>query len=194
MKKLTTMVAVTITLAVSGCAGTAPQQATVLDSTMPSVGSVAGQASTIGTIGGLSSGSPLATQTPELAGLLAQQLGISPVQAMGGAGSIFSVAKQAMSPGNFGLVSNSVPGMSQLLAATPSLAGSAGGAGGLMGQAASAFGGGNSLGQMAMLASSFQNLGLNTGMINQFIPVILQYVQSQGGPSTMGLLQGALMP
>lgn len=182
MKKLTTMAAITLTLAVSGCAGTTPQQTSVLGATMPSVESVAGQASTIGALGGLSGVSPLATQTPELAGLLAQQLGISPVQAMGGAGSIFSVAQQAMSPSNFGLVSNSVPGMSQLLAAAPSLSGSAGGAGGLLGQAAGAFGGGNSLGQMAMLANSFQNLGLNTGMINQFIPVILQYLQTQGGP------------
>ena len=63
-----------------------------------------------------------------------------------------------------------------------------------MGSAASALGGGSSLGNMAVLASSFQGLCMDSGMMSQFIPVILQYVQTQGGSATMGLLQGALMP
>jgi hypothetical protein len=142
--------------------------------------------------GGLAGAVTGASQTPALVGLLVQQLGISPQQAMGGAGSIFSVARQTMNPSNFGLVSNAVPGMSQLLAAAPRMAGSSMG-GGLMGNAANALGG-SSLGQMAMMANAFQSLGMGSGMVNQFIPVILQYVQAQGGSSTMGLLQSALMP
>lgn len=170
------MTAIMMALAMTGCAATSPQQTA---------------AAIAGNMAGVS---PIASQSPALVGLLVQQLGISPAQAMGGAGSIFSVAQQMMTPNNFGLVSNSVPGMSQMLAAAPKMAGYGSGAGGLMGSAASALGGGSSLGQMAMLASSFQNLGLGTGMVNQFIPVILQYVQTQGGASTMGLLQSALMP
>ena len=85
--------------------------------------------------------------------------------------------------------------MSQLLSAAPSLAGSNGG--GLMGSAVNALGGGSGMGnmaKMAMLANSFQSLGLGSSMVSRFIPVILQYVQMQGGTSTMGLLQSALMP
>lgn len=198
MNKLAKIAVIAMILGMMGCAATSPKQAAVAANT-PSASSVIGQASAMHSVANAASSlgggvSPLASQTPALAGLLAQQLGITPTQAMGGAGSIFSVARQIMSPTKFGMVNNAVPGMSQMLAAAPSLKGYAGGAGGgLLGSAASALGGGSRLGQMAMLASSFQSLGLNTGMINQFIPVILQYVQTQGGPSTMGLLQSALM-
>ncbi len=194
MSKLSTITAIAMAFIITGCATT--PQATELAgvSNLPPVSTIPGQTSSIGaaaTIAGRMAGiSPGATQTPALVGILSQQLGISPVQAMGGAGSIFSVARQMMGPSKFGLVNNAVPGMSQMLGAAPNLAGS----NSLLGSAASALGGGTNLGQMAMLASSFQSLGLNAGMVNQFIPVILQYVQSQGGPSTMGLLQSALMP
>ena len=163
-----------------------------------STASVAGQLPTAGTVGAgmmgnVADSAPVAAQAPSLVNILVQQLGVSPQQATGGAGSIFSMAKQSMSANAFGQVSNAVPGMSQLLAAAPLLGGSNAGAGGLMGGAASAIGGG-SLGNMAALASSFQSLGMGSGVMNQFIPVILQYVQSSGGPSTMGLLQSAIMP
>jgi hypothetical protein len=134
-----------------------------------------------------------ALQTPGLVDILIQQLGISSTQATGGAGAIFSMAQSVMSPDNFSLVSQAVPGMNQLLAAAPSLTGSSASSG-LLGSAASALGQGSSLGKVAGLASSFQNLGMNSGMINQFIPVILQYVQNQGGSATMTLLQSALLP
>ena len=44
------------------------------------------------------------------------------------------------------------------------------------------------------LAGSFQNLGLNADMASKFLPIVLQYVQTQGGVSTMSLLQSALLP
>jgi Protein of unknown function VcgC/VcgE (DUF2780) len=155
---------------------------------MPSVGSVAGMA------GSVAGTAPVAAQAPSLVSILVQKLGITPQQATGGAGSIFSMAKQSMSPTSFGQVSQAVPGMSQLLSAAPSSGTSTSGAGSLMGSAASLLGGGSGLGNMASLAGSFQSLGLSSGMMGKFIPVILQYVQAQGGSGTMGLLQGALMP
>lgn len=163
----------------------------------PSMGTVAGQLPSVGTaastVGSIAGATPATAQAPSLVGILVQQLGITQQQATGGAGSIFSMAQQSMSPSSFGQVSQAVPGMSQLLSAAPALGGSTSGAGSLMGSAASALGGG-SLGNMAALASSFQSLGMDSGMMSQFIPVILQYVQGQGGSTTMGLLQGALMP
>jgi len=124
---------------------------------------------------------------------LVRQLGITPEQASGGAGSIFSMAKQGMNSADFAKVSTAVPGMNELLAAAPSQAAPSSNMTGLMGMAASALGGsGSSVGMLASLAGSFQSLGLNSGMVSRFIPVILQSVQSQGGSATMGLLQSAL--
>jgi hypothetical protein len=128
-------------------------------------------------------------QTPGLIDILVQQLGVSSQQASGGAGSIFSVAQQVMSPTNFGLVSKAVPDMSQILASAPA----SGATPNLMGSAANALGSGSRLGQMAALASSFQSLGMSSGMMGKFIPVILDYVQNQGGSTTMSLLQSAIM-
>lgn len=187
-------------LAITGCATTAPQDTALSSgSVLAPVNTASGTGAAIGTTSAIagnaiSANTPGASQMPALAGMLVQQLGISPLQAMGGAGSIFSVAQRLMNPTSFGLVSNAVPGMSDLLAAAPALGGSLPGAGGLLGNAASALGSGSNLGQLALLANSFQSLGLSGNMVNQFIPIILQYVQSQGGASTMGLLQSALMP
>lgn len=203
MKTFVATAAIAALTTITGCAGTSqqvaqtgglglPSTSTVASqipaSAMPSVGTAAGMA------GSVADATPAVTQMPGLVGILVQQLGITPTQALGGAGSIFSMAQQSMSPTSFGQVSNAVPGMSQILAAAPVLGGSTSGVGGLMGGAASALGTGNSLGNMAMMASSFQGLGLSSGMVSQFIPVILQYVQAQGGSATMGLLQGAIMP
>jgi hypothetical protein len=209
MKKLTTRVTFVAVLVIAGCA-IAPQEVAQTNSVglssaetvagqipsvgMPSAVSAAGQLPSVGTAAGSVAGvAPLAGQVPSLVNILVQQLGITPNQAMGGAGSIFSMAQQSMSPTSFSQLSNAVPGMGQLLAAAPALGGSASGAGSLMGSAASALGG-SSLGNMVALASSFQNLGMGSGMMNQFIPIILQYVQGTGGSSTMGLLQSALLP
>lgn len=204
MKSLSSMTAVVTLITLAGCA-TAPQDmaqtsgvglssamSQIPSAGIPSAASAAGQLPAIGSAasmaGSLAGAAPTAAQTPGLVDILVQQLGVTPQQATGGAGSIFSMAQQSMTPSNFRLVSKAVPGMDQLLTAAP-----ASGTTGLMGSAASALGG-SSLGNMAGLASSFQGLGMNSGMMSQFIPVIMQYVQTQGGSSTMNLLQSALMP
>jgi hypothetical protein len=127
-----------------------------------------------------------------LVDLLVGQLGISPQQAAGGAGSIFSLAQQRLSPANFAQVSHAVPGMDRYLAAAPRQ--NRAPSGGLLGAAASVLMGGqsNTSGSLADVGNSFQSLGLNSGMVSQFIPVLLQYVQSQGGNAVMGLLQNSL--
>lgn len=198
MKIFVAMAALAVVVTLTGCMSAPQNAAQTSGMSLPSTGTMAGQIPNVGNAGGMAGtvlgGSPMATPTPGLIDILVQQLGITPQQATGGAGSIFSVAQQSMSPNNFGLIGNAVPGMSKYLAAAPSVGASSSGAGGLMGAAASALGGGSSLGNMAMLASSFQSLGLSSGMMGQFIPIVLQYVQTQGGSSTMGLLQNALMP
>lgn len=211
MKVFTTMATIAAVMAITGCAsapknvaqangvglssaGTAARQIPAIGmSSAASVTRLPSAVSAAGMMGRAASSAPVAAQTPSLVNILVQQLGITPQQATGGAGSIFSVAKQSMSSASFGQVSKAVPGMNQLLTAAPALGGSTG-ASSLMGSVASALGGGSNLGNMATLASSFQSLGMGSGMMGQFIPVILQYIQARGGSTTMGLLQGALMP
>lgn len=126
-----------------------------------------------------------------LVNVLVDKLGINPQQAMGGAGSIFSLAQQRMNPVDFMQLSSSVPDMDQYLSAVPQSSGSTSGS--WLGNAADLMGGqANGLGSLAALAGSFQTLGMDTNMISQFLPVVLQYVQGQGGPSAMSLLQNAL--
>lgn len=122
-----------------------------------------------------------------LVNILVGQLGISPQQALGGVGSIFSVAQQRMSPGDFSLLSNSVPGMDRYLSSAPQQVANSPS---LLGAAGSLMGG--QLGNLANVAGSFQSLGMNPSMVGQFVPVLLQYVQNQGGAATMNLLQRAL--
>lgn len=136
-----------------------------------------------------------AANANSLTELLVSQLGVTEQQATGGAGALFELAKQNMTAAEFSKVSAAVPGMSGLLSAAPALSGAAGGGGGgLVGAAAGMMGGQTgSLGSLAALAGAFQGLGMNGGMASQFLPVVLQYVQTQGGLSTMNLLKAALL-
>ncbi len=126
-----------------------------------------------------------------LTDMLVSSLGVNQKQAAGGAGSLLKYAKGNLSKEDFSKVSKSIPDMSSIMAAAPAAAKkSAGGLGGLGGMASAM--GGNSLGGIASLASSFTGLGLDGGMVQKFIPVILEYVKGSGGNGVMSLLQGAL--
>ena len=127
-----------------------------------------------------------------LVNTLTGQLGISQPQALGGLGSIFSLAQQRLNPGDFSTLSNSVPGIGQYLAAAPQPVAPTqssallGIAGGLLGNQS------NNLASMVALAGSFQSLGMNSSMTARFIPVVLQYIQGQNGGAAASLLQRAL--
>ncbi len=125
----------------------------------------------------------------DLTGMLTNQLGINQQQALGGAGSIFALAQNRMKPGDFMQLSQSVPDMDQYLSAVPNSKKSSSS---LFSSAAELMGEGSSLGNLANLAGSFQSLGMDSAMINQFVPVVLKYVQGQGGAGAMSLLQNAL--
>jgi hypothetical protein len=65
--------------------------------------------------------------------------------------------------------------------------------GGAIGGISSALGGGaEKLGGLASLASGFEGLGLDSGMIGKFVPIIISFVQSKGGDSAKNLLEGVL--
>ncbi|MFW0758882.1 DUF2780 domain-containing protein [Pseudomonas sp. H11T01] len=129
---------------------------------------------------------------PDLLNTLGSQLDISPEQALGGAGAMLGLAKNRLSTNDFSQLSQSVPGL-DLLSGNNALGG-LGGLGGLLGQS----------GQSSMLNglmgnvkdtndlnNAFSALGMDSGMIGLFAPVILQYFGQQGvGGSLLQSLGG----
>lgn len=121
----------------------------------------------------------------DLVGLLTSQLGVSSQQASGGAGLLFKTARERLSTEQFSQLAAAVPEASRLLGAAPA----GGGAMGMLGKAL-----GGKAGDLASLAGGFSQLGLDTGMIQKFIPIVMNYVQQQGGAGAAGLLQQAMKP
>jgi hypothetical protein len=135
-------------------------------------------------------GTPAFAEEKGLVDLLSSQLGVTQTQAEGGAGSIFSLAKQNLSTEDFSTVAKAVPGIDKMMDAVPKADKSSGALGGL----SSMLGGSSGkLGKMASLAGSFEKLGLSSDMIGQFTPIIFNYVKEKGGDYAMKLLKGALL-
>jgi hypothetical protein len=139
------------------------------------------------TAGILGWSSSAAADTSKLIGSLVDLLGVTESQAEGGAGAIFREAKNNMSSSDSAQLLSALPGIDSLIAAAPAI-------GGLASSASSLFGGASgSVGGLAALTDSFDKLGLSPDMINQFVDIILDYAQSEGGQQTMSLLKEALL-
>lgn len=177
--------AILISIATAGCAGTSGTGQSAIDTVDRGLATV-GQTAQTGrqTIeAGTAIASSVPTTQTALTEALVGQLGVTQQQALGGAGAIFQAAKTNMTQQAFAGLSQSVPGMSEMLAAAPQVGGAAmlGGAGG-------------TIGTMQSLYSSFRQLNLSPGMVNQFIPVVVDHVSTTSGQATSNLLRSALMP
>jgi hypothetical protein len=140
---------------------------------------------------GLLSSPPVGAQSGGLVNLLTGNLGVTTPQAEGGAGAIFSYAKQKVSPDEFTKVAGAVPEMDSLLKAAPQTQTS--GLGKAIGGTSSMLGGGAAkVGGLASVGDSFSKLGMQPEMVNKFIPTILQYVESNGGATAKNILAAAL--
>ena len=124
----------------------------------------------------------------ELIQMLTSQLGVSETQAKGGAGLLFKLAKQNLGSNDFGTITNTVPETEELISAAPE----SGGRSGLLGGLASSLGGSGQLGNLASLAGGFKDLNMDSGLVAQFIPIVLSFVQSKGGGLAKNLLEKAL--
>jgi len=124
-----------------------------------------------------------------LVSLLTSQLGVTETQARGGAGALFSYAKDKLGASYFAKVAEAVPGMAGFLGAAPKsegVSGALGGASSLLGKAKDSGAG------IMSLAGQFAQLGLGGDMIGKFVPILVSYVKSSGGDTVAGLLAGAL--
>ncbi len=123
----------------------------------------------------------------ELIGQLIESLGVSEDQAKGGAGLLLKLAQDALGGGEFAQIAENVSGIDDILAAAPSEG--SGGLMGVIGGLMSSFGGGSgNLGALASLAGGFDKLGLDSGMIGKFVPILLDFVRDRGGDGVAGLL------
>lgn len=132
-----------------------------------------------------------AAPTSETAGLLSalSQLNVTPQQAVGGTGAMLGLAKNQLSSTDYSELAKSVPGIDKL-----SGGGELGALAGLLGSSGKAAGLDNALGAVKNtndLNNAFSALGMDSGMIGQFAPVLLQYFGQQGvGGSLLNSLGG----
>lgn len=125
----------------------------------------------------------------ELIQELVKNLGVNENAAKGGAGLIFKLAQNKLGAGDFSKVAGAVPGISDLIKVAPESGGLLGGLGNL----ASGLGGDvGKLGNLASLAGGFSKLGLDSGMIAKFLPIILSFVGSKGGTAVRSILEKVL--
>ena len=125
----------------------------------------------------------------ELLQMLTSQLGVTQGQAEGGAGLLFKMVKEKLDSDDFSQVVRTVPGIENMISSAPESGGLAGALGGL----ASSFGGSaGQLGSLASLASGFKSLNLDSGMVGQFVPIILSFAQSKGGDIVKNILEKVL--
>jgi hypothetical protein len=118
--------------------------------------------------------------TGGLISALTSQLGVTQEQATGGAGSIVAYARDQLSGDDFGALAKAVPGLGALADSAPE--GST--AGGLLSGAVSQLGG------TAMLADQFTGLGLDPSYVQQYLPIVLDYVEQTGGEAAKNILAG----
>lgn len=129
---------------------------------------------------------------PKAAGLLntlGSQLDITPEQAIGGTGAMLGLAKNQLSSTDYSQLSKSVPGLDQISGNSALGAmGGLGALGGLLGKSGESSALDGLLGNVKDtndLNNAFSALGMDSGMIGQFAPVILQYLGQQGVGGTL---------
>ncbi len=127
--------------------------------------------------------------TMDLVSTLVKTLGITEEQAVGGTGALFQNAKDNLSPKDFKKVSETVPNMGAYLEAAPKVEQKKGIEGSLGGALSSLGGGASKAGGLLGLTDAFSKLGMDSGTLTKFIPVVLDFVQSKGGESVAGLLK-----
>lgn len=135
---------------------------------------------------GAASFAAAAKASPELVNALSKEIGASPEQAAGAAGSLFSVAKARLKPDEFSQVAKAVPGMDSLLSAAAGGGGAGSGASGALSQLAGSAAG------LAPVASAFSKLGLKPDMLAKAIPVLTAFVTKSGGANVGNLLASVL--
>ncbi|MNF65073.1 hypothetical protein D3C84_468240 [compost metagenome] len=123
---------------------------------------------------------------------LGGQLQITPEQALGGAAALFGLARNNLPAEQFAQLDQAVPGVGMLT--DPNTQGLLSSLGGLLGQQASGTGvlgnspgvlAGQQMNNMADVSQAFGSLGMDSGLIGRFAPLILSFLGQQGLADTL---------
>ncbi|MBL7005159.1 MAG: DUF2780 domain-containing protein [Gammaproteobacteria bacterium] len=131
-----------------------------------------------------------AVQPGSLVELLMQRTGVNQAQAQGGAGALFQIAKNNMQADTFTQLEQSVPGLQGLLGAASPQPQSGGMAERMSSLAGSS---GGTAGNLISVISAFQQQGMSPALIQQFIPVVIDYVKAHGNEALVNSLNAALI-
>lgn len=127
----------------------------------------------------LSSATEINGEAQQLIGQISDQLGVTESQATGGTSALLQLAGSELGTDSMNALTSQVPGLSSLL----------GGSSGLGGDLLSG------ISSMDGVQSAFSALGMDSSMIQQFIPIIMGFLGDQGvGSSLLGQLQGLWSP
>ncbi|MCZ4372241.1 DUF2780 domain-containing protein [Vibrio diazotrophicus] len=110
------------------------------------------------------------SQTESNSALLTQitsQLPVSDTQAAGGVGSLLALAQNQLSDANSSELETLLPGLNQLTSLSESSSAIA------------------KIADMEAVNNVFNKLGLDSSMVSQFAPLVLQYLTSQGASSDL---------
>jgi hypothetical protein len=116
------------------------------------------------------------TEQSSLLNLLTSNLGVSNSQAVGGASAILTKAATNMSQADVSSLTSAIPSISSLIT-TSSQSGQ------------------NMLGSLVSntsLSSQFSALGMDGSMVAKFIPIILEFINTEAGSTIMNSVQSAL--
>lgn len=140
---------------------------------------------------GTAADSALSAAGGSLTDLLSRRTGTTPVQAEKGAGALLQLAKSRMQGEMFSKLTESVPEFKGLLATAPLLQQPSSSLGGLTG-AVSSLAGGGTAGNLLGVVSAFQQQGMSPKMIQQFVPIVVDYVKAKSGALVAQSLSSAL--
>ena len=113
--------------------------------------------------------------TDILTKLLTSQLGVTSNQAMGGVGSILSLAKERLSGMDFTTLTKLIPGADTYMKTAKDLGAVTG-----------------PIGDRAGLTSSFQRLGMSSDMVPRFTQILSDFVGKAGGQPASNLVMQAV--
>ena len=142
-------------------------------------------------------------QTVQALALLnkAQQMGVKPEQAAGGVGAMLSLAKNQLTTNDYAALTQQVPGinkvtgagaltqLSQFSAKNPQLQALVGQINPVSSDAKVAV---SNVTNKSQLDSAFEALGMNSSMVQEFAPLITQYLGQQGVASPLLTTLGSL--
>ena len=113
--------------------------------------------------------------TDVLTGLLTNQLGVTSNQAMGGVGSILSLAKERLSGMDFTALTKLIPGADTYMKTAKDLGAVTG-----------------PVGDRAGLTAAFSRLGMGADMVPKFTQVLSDFVGKAGGQPASNLVMQAV--